>query len=180
MACFKQCHQYYQNIDKKWEEMFFTAESTSPCFDSSSEEEEKQNPSTFKVDLPPDPEVKKALEDEIEKIFHKNNHFFAHKAELTKEYIDKKLPECNANGEYLDNYIEYLEMESLRNTVYNSLNQPIVTSRVEPVDINELEDRLQEEQEENNMPQKEINKLKTEIEMLTCKACKNVMNQYVN
>ena len=80
MACFKQCHQYYQNIDKKWEEMFFTAESTSPCFDSSSEEEEKQNPSTFEVDLPPDPEVKKALEDAIEKILLLNlNNYFLNK-----------------------------------------------------------------------------------------------------
>jgi len=91
-------------MDKKWEEIKCMAESTSPYFDSSSEEEEekteeeKQNPSTFKVDLPPDPKVKKALEDVIEKFFHENKYFFAHKAELMNEYIDKKLQECNGMG----------------------------------------------------------------------------------
>jgi len=77
-------------------------------------------------------------------------------------------------GEDLDNYIKYLEgqMESLRNTVYYGLNQPIVTSGVEPVDINELEDNMQEELGENNMPQKEINKLKNKIDMSKAKKFK--------
>jgi len=148
-------------------------ESTFPCYDSyvviedssSEEEEKKQNPSTSKAGLPPDPEDKKVLEDAVSHFFDKNKHLFNLQVQLCNEHLKESLQECTTKSVDLDDYVLNIQaqMASIRNAIL-SRYQPIVTS-VESVDINELEDSMEEEQEEVNMPQKEINKLIKEIEM---------------
>ncbi|CAI6355120.1 unnamed protein product [Macrosiphum euphorbiae] len=179
MACFKRCLKHFKNLEKRFKTGECIMESTFPCFDSyvliedSSEEEEvegkkveeeKQNPSTSKVGLPPDPEVEKVLEKVVEHFVDKNKHLFNHQVKLCNEYMDKEVQEYKTNADDLDNYILDLEseMQALKTAIYRPY-QPIVTS-VEPVDVIESDDNMEEEQE-INMPQKEINKLIKKIKM---------------
>ncbi|CAI6367971.1 unnamed protein product [Macrosiphum euphorbiae] len=174
MACYKKCLKHYKTLEKKFKEGECILESTFPSYDSyvviedsssEEEEEEKQNPSTSKAGLPPDPEVKKGLEDAVAHFFDKNKNLFNLQVQLLNEHMKESLQKSTTNSVDVDDYVLSLvaQMASIQDAILSQY-QPIVT-RVESVNINELEDSMEEEQEEVNMPQKEINKLIKEIEM---------------
>jgi len=117
-------------------------------------EEEEPKPSTSRVDLPVDQDVKNGIDSAIIHFFNKNKHLFEHQVKLCDEFIDEGIKQCQVEADELDKLFSNLEedMASLRNEIFD-LYQPIITS-VDPVEINELdEENIEEEQEEVTMPQ---------------------------
>jgi len=158
-------------------------DTTFPCFDSyvviddssgeeeeddeeeEEEEEERQKPSTSKVSLPNDPEVKKAIDCAVVHFFDKKKHLFEHQVKICGKFINEGIIQRKAEADSLDKFTSDLEneMELLRNKIYGPY-EPIITN-LEPVDINELEENMEEEQEEVKTPIKEMNVPIEEIEI---------------
>jgi len=116
-------------------------------------EEEEPKPSTSKVDLPVDQDVKNGINSAIIHFFNKNKYLFEHQVQLCDDFINEGIRQCQDGADELDKLFSNLEneMASLRNEIFD-LYQPIITG-LEPVEINELdEENIEEEQEEVPMP----------------------------
>jgi len=136
-----------------------------PNFDSyliiedSSSEEEGEPRKTRRIPpltVPPDQDVKNAIDALVTQYFDKNKYLFERQVQLCDEYLDRQINQCLLGADELDKLASDLqdEMTALRNEIYEPY-EPIVTC-LEPVDINELLVDTEEEKEEVEKPIQEI------------------------
>ncbi|XP_025204088.1 histone-lysine N-methyltransferase eggless-like [Melanaphis sacchari] len=181
-TCLAKCLRHYKYLELKWKEGKCVMDSSFPSYDSylviddssceENDEPEHPKPSTSKEGLPPDQEVKKAIDSAIVHYFDKNKYLFEHQVKLCDEYMTQGIKKCLIEADAIDKIAAQLEdeMKSLRNEIYDPY-QPIITS-LDPVEINDLEESTDEEYEDLEAPNNEF-QLPVE-ELTTAKEAKRI------
>ncbi|XP_026812742.1 histone-lysine N-methyltransferase eggless-like [Rhopalosiphum maidis] len=162
LKCLTKCLKHYKYLEGKWKEGKCVMDSSFPSYDSyliidssscessdDYDDEEEPRPGTSRDGLLPDKDVKNAIDSAVLHYFDKNKYLIDHQVKKCDEYMTRGIEKCLMDAEHIETLASELEneMNSLRNELYNPY-QPIITS-LDPVDINDLEENIEEENEED-------------------------------